>query len=1220
MGRLAEYRKALSTELKSAVKRRNTETFRVEAAEGNLLPWNRWATSRPNETSILTDANGRTEVIIDHPRSTYLVCGGTDHDFRTLGNTSGVEIGGPRAVRISSSGQVRGELTVKLMLLEFDARRRRIGEKSVSLGSAQVIYLSDETEFVLPTIYLNGRGELTLTHLSMNLMRSSGQETLQTLDVPALRHAVREVQSVASSLQQMLLRPSMSATGQEPEVWAENPYAIALSRASLMHVPFYEGVRGRKFENETQAIADFVSKGMFSGLSCTPLIEVSRLPREVQLAWRNGDVPEILSFLSLPRTQLGELSEFFDASLIPLSVSRKVDHPGGAVGWFMDNARADDFLPTQAHAVRWNDFLEAIRAATDSELESVRAREPRITYEWDWDGERRFKEQARRERDSHKPLISVIMPVWNREFLVSQAIESVLSQTYANFELVVVDDGSDDRTLEIVNEFMAKDDRVRVHSGGHRGVSHARNLGVEQASGELVAFLDSDNRWEPDYLEMMEYGIRMGAETGARFAYCGLELELDGRRAFRAFVGGRKDLEARNHIDLNVLIALTEEVRSIGGFDESLRRWVDHDLALRLGERSEPYFVPVIGCIYDDSRSDKERITTSESDNWQWVVLGKALQNWEDHREANVQPGLTSIVMPMYGQRHMTLRAVKSALGAVTGEDVEVVIVDNGSDFETSWHVRAAFAGDPRVVYLRLPLNMNFAIGSNMGALASRGEYLFFLNNDTECDGDWLTPLKERISDPAVHGVQPLLLYPDNSIQTAGTVFVSDNSLPVHFLAGLPPEDAVSLKPVHAITGAAMYLRRADFMRHRGFDPLFVNGMEDIDYCLRAAAGEARFKVEPDAVIYHHESRTPGRGDRLVENRRLFMQRWFGKLPASEQARYEPHGFNVAHLGSDGLPIPAPRVLLARNERGGERWGIKISSIGGPNGRKWGDTWFAESLANSLENYGKTVVTYRHGANQDTSKAMDDINLVLRGIDRVAPIPGQVNILWVISHPEDVTLAEVEGFDLVFSASKTWAQRMGRNSSRPIEFLPQATDGSRFNRHVTDTGVRRGPLFVGSVHPGRRRGIVEDAVLMNLPITVIGGGWKGVLPDGILESERIDNRDLAAAYRSATRVLADHWPEMAEEGFIQNRVFDAVAAGCRVVSDPVAGLELFGGAVQPYHSPAELAFLLSPKSDLAFPSDAELALIADRIVEEHSFDARAKQLIDSVNRLLRPRI
>lgn len=98
-------------------------------------------------------------------------------------------------------------------------------------------------------------------------------------------------------------------------------------------------------------------------------------------------------------------------------------------------------------------------------------------------------------------LVSIIMAAYNAEKTIAESIESVLNQTYKNFELIVVDDGSVDATGEIVDEYAAKDNRIKVFHNQNQGVSKTRNFGLKQASGDYVQIIDSDDLWAENMLE-----------------------------------------------------------------------------------------------------------------------------------------------------------------------------------------------------------------------------------------------------------------------------------------------------------------------------------------------------------------------------------------------------------------------------------------------------------------------------------------------------------------------------------------------------------------------------------------------------------------------------------------------------------------------------------------------------------------------------------------------
>lgn len=99
-------------------------------------------------------------------------------------------------------------------------------------------------------------------------------------------------------------------------------------------------------------------------------------------------------------------------------------------------------------------------------------------------------------------LVSVIMPAYNSEAFISEAIRSVIDQTYPNWELFVIDDASSDSTLKIIQDYSGKDDRIHIlKNSSNKGTHQTRNKGIEAATGDFIAFLDADDQWKPEKLQ-----------------------------------------------------------------------------------------------------------------------------------------------------------------------------------------------------------------------------------------------------------------------------------------------------------------------------------------------------------------------------------------------------------------------------------------------------------------------------------------------------------------------------------------------------------------------------------------------------------------------------------------------------------------------------------------------------------------------------------------------
>ena len=121
-----------------------------------------------------------------------------------------------------------------------------------------------------------------------------------------------------------------------------------------------------------------------------------------------------------------------------------------------------------------------------------------------------------------EPLVSIIMPCYNAERYVAQSIESVLAQTYQNWELLITDDGSTDKSVEIVSKYCIKDDRISILvPDEHQGIARTRNMSIARVKGKFVAFLDSDDIWYPEKLEK-QVGYML--ENDVAFTYSSYEI------------------------------------------------------------------------------------------------------------------------------------------------------------------------------------------------------------------------------------------------------------------------------------------------------------------------------------------------------------------------------------------------------------------------------------------------------------------------------------------------------------------------------------------------------------------------------------------------------------------------------------------------------------------------------------------------------------------------
>jgi glycosyltransferase involved in cell wall biosynthesis len=310
---------------------------------------------------------------------------------------------------------------------------------------------------------------------------------------------------------------------------------------------------------------------------------------------------------------------------------------------------------------------------------------------------------------------------------------------------------------------------------------------------------------------------------------------------------------------------------------------------------------------------------------------------------------------------------------------------------------------------------------------------------------------------------------------------------------------------------------------------------------------------------------------------------------------------------------------IAQRVQARPRVALKIGPLSWEVAEGWGDTHFARHFTAALGGVGFSTAIHVLPEWDRPDKQDSDIVVHLRGLTPYVPKPAHINVLWIISHPDDVSAEECDRYDLVLVASLAYAEELRAKVATPVHVLLQATDTARFNPAVPPYDVPHDLLFVGNSRGEDRHG-VQWAVEAGLPLTVFGGDWEGRLDPSIVRG-RVPNEDLPALYRSASILLNDHWEDMRRRGFVSNRIFDALACGSFVISDDVAGLgSLFGDSVPVYSSRDELEELIVRflHDEPARREHAERGMAVVRA--EHSFRARAQQFADLIEPLLAGRL
>jgi len=436
-------------------------------------------------------------------------------------------------------------------------------------------------------------------------------------------------------------------------------------------------------------------------------------------------------------------------------------------------------------------------------------------------------------------------------------------------------------------------------------------------------------------------------------------------------------------------------------------------------------------------------------------------------------------------------------------------------------------------------------------------------------------------SGPAL--VQPLVLAPDDTIASAGLAQGPAGLRPL--LRGFPEADGVRAgERVIAAVSPQIFAVRGDAPPRAVPDPA-PTGVGAVADWLSGGVREAggTISVLPTAIA-SLSSRAGGAA--AVDP--AAVDRSTGRVATS-----------IAYADPGGS--------------GAQRWAVKSPHPAGPRGRSWGDWHFARALAAALERLGHDAAVDPVDSWNRSTAGLDDVTVTLRGLHRYRPDHRRVNLLWIISHPELVGDTELAEFDAVFAASRPWAARRSA-LGKAVTPLLQCTDAQVFTPDAGRPGTGYPLLFVGNSR-STRRPLVDAAIATGRELAIIGSGWHGRVPDSVIRASYADNAALPALYRSAGVVLNDHWPHMAADGFLSNRLFDLTAAGARWVSDPACDLTEVFPTGRVARDADELERLLAGEPT-TFATEAELLIASELVRREHSFDARARALSDAAARVL----
>ncbi len=500
---------------------------------------------------------------------------------------------------------------------------------------------------------------------------------------------------------------------------------------------------------------------------------------------------------------------------------------------------------------------------------------------------RRELREQRRAQFAKMPCISVVVPLYNTPVLyLRQMAQSVLGQSYANLELVLVD--ASDREHAEVGAYCKTltDERVNyVRLAKNGGISNNTNLGFAEANGDYFALLDHDDTLQKNALYEV---VRAINETGADFLYSdeivlGADLKTlreyhfkpdfspDTLRGcnyithFSVFcrgllqkAGGGERAQFDGAQDYDLILRLTEQAKVVHHIPKVLYFWRSHALSTASDISAKPYAIEAgAKAVAAQLQRLGLRGTVAPQED--------APGSYRVTYELTARP-LVSVLIPNKDHTDDLRRCLDSLVQKAGYENLELLIVENNSvQPETFAFYEKELPQYPNCRLLTYKGPFNFSAINNFAARAAKGEQLLLLNNDIELLGDgFITELLMYAQRPDVGAVGAKLYYPDDKIQHAG-VFIGLGGSAGHSHKGLPRDNKGNLyrlsttQNMSAVTGACLMVKAELYHKLGGLDEQqFAVSYNDVDFCLRLRQAGYLNVVTPYAEAYHYESKSRG--------------------------------------------------------------------------------------------------------------------------------------------------------------------------------------------------------------------------------------------------------------------------------------------------------------------------------------------------------------------------
>ncbi|MET0109382.1 MAG: glycosyltransferase [Candidatus Thiodiazotropha sp.] len=529
-----------------------------------------------------------------------------------------------------------------------------------------------------------------------------------------------------------------------------------------------------------------------------------------------------------------------------------------------------------------------------------------------------------------RPFISIVMPVFNvDEYLLRAALDSVLAQSYENWELCIADDASTRPHIKrVLDEYIRRYKRIKViyrEENGH--ISNATNSAFSMASGDYVALMDHDDQLADFALYFVAQEIILNPH--AEIVYSDEDKLNNEEVRFDHYFKPdfNPDLMRSHNMICHFGVYKRSLVEKVGGMREGFEGAQDYDLALRclreIDPRKQVRHIPWV--LYHWRAIPESTASGGEAKSYAMDAALRAVKDdleirglKADVTESEYIDGmirvryqlpdsrpLVSIIIPTRNGDKLLRQCIESIRDRSNYKNIEFIIVDNQSDDQATLAYLTELDSQDATKVLRYDHPFNFSAINNFAVEHASGELLCFMNDDIEViSPDWLGEMVSHGVRPEIGAVGARLWYPDDRLQHGGVV-LGLGGVAGHAMKYSSKDNkgymgrSVLIQNYTAVTAACLLLRRDVFDTVDGFDSEHLAvAFNDVDLCIRIYQAGYYNLWTPYAELYHHESASRGAEDTPEKQKRFsgeaeYMLEKYGPLLQRDPA-YNPNLTRIA--------------------------------------------------------------------------------------------------------------------------------------------------------------------------------------------------------------------------------------------------------------------------------------------------------------------------------------